>query len=61
MLSFYYRLGVDDIRLPVILISGHANDEILKEGMANGAVALLEKPIGSQQLIEHVRNAIKGL
>ena len=55
------RLGVDDIRLPVILISGHANDEIRKEGMANGAVTVLEKPIGSQQLIEHVRNAIKGL
>ncbi len=55
------KLKSDAIELPVILLSGHASEEVRENGVANGALGFLEKPIDSHQLIEHVRHAIKEL
>ena len=49
-----------DVELPVILISGHATEEIRHQALANGAVDLLDKPLKSRLLVEKVRDAMSG-
>ncbi|WP_020474413.1 response regulator transcription factor [Zavarzinella formosa] len=44
--------------LPVIMISGHADVRIAVETMTLGAVTLLEKPFGLDELLSNVRKAI---
>lgn len=48
------------IHLPVILISGHANEELKELGLSNGANALLEKPFSGHKLVEEVRKALSA-
>lgn len=54
-------LHSDRVELPVILMSGHASNEVREAGMANGAVGFLEKPIDSRSLIELLRTSIDSL
>ena len=57
-LELHEKLKADGTNLPVILISGHANAEVRHPGEVGGALAVLEKPIGSHQLIEWVNRAV---
>jgi two-component system response regulator FixJ len=52
------KLTADGIDLPVILISGHVDIKTTERCAAVGSSVLLEKPIESHDLIDHVRNAI---
>ena len=45
-------------RIPVILISAHANMQIAVKAMRNGAVTFLEKPCQQQEIIDAVNEAI---
>ncbi|GAA4432780.1 oxygen response regulator transcription factor FixJ [Bremerella cremea] len=45
-------------RIPVILISAHANMQIAVKAMRNGAITFLEKPCQQQEIIDAVNEAI---
>ena len=47
-----------DIQIPVVLISGHASEEVKELGLSNGATTLLEKPFSGHRLVEEVKKAI---
>jgi FixJ family two-component response regulator len=53
------RLHSDGVELPVILMSGHASNEVHEMGMGIGAVDFLEKPVDSRRLIELLRISIE--
>lgn len=58
-LELQQRLITEGIRLPVIMISGHADVRIAVEAMSRGAVTLLEKPFRLDELLAHIRRAIE--
>lgn len=39
---------------PIIMVSGHADVAVRNEAMANGALAVLEKPFDAKQLLEWI-------
>lgn len=45
-------------KIPVILISAHANMQIAVRAMRNGAITFLEKPCQQQEIIDAVNEAI---
>lgn len=47
-----------EIAVPVFLVSGHANDEMIKRGIANGAKSLFEKPFDGRKLVQAVSEAV---
>ncbi len=49
------KLGV----LPVLYVSGYADDEVLRYGVAQGTADLLQKPFTPNQLAERVREIIE--
>lgn len=51
-------LGAAGITLPIVFISGHADDEMRQRALATGAVALLAKPFNETVLLESVREAL---
>jgi FixJ family two-component response regulator len=53
-----YLTGID-VRLPVILMSGHGDIPMSVKGMKAGAVDFLTKPIRDQDLIDAVATAIR--
>ncbi len=55
------RLGEMQIRLPVIVITGHGDVPLAVEAMKNGAVDFLEKPFEDELLIGSVRSALDRL
>ena len=59
-LGLVRQLNTQGVKLPVIVISGHADIALAVEAMKAGAVDFLEKPIRSEIFQEAVRNAIKG-
>ena len=58
-LELQQKLIAEGIRLPVIMISGHADVRIAVEAMSRGAVTLLEKPFRLDELLAHIRRAIE--
>jgi FixJ family two-component response regulator len=58
-LELQRRLLDAGVRLPIVMISGHADVRIAVEAMTLGAVTLLEKPFGLEELLGHVRKALE--
>jgi FixJ family two-component response regulator len=58
-LELQRRLADLGVRLPIVMISGHADVRIAVEAMTLGAVTLLEKPFGLDELLSHVRKALE--
>ena len=46
-------------RLPVIFMTGHADENMADEAMRHGAVGFLEKPFHPQELFEHIEKALR--
>jgi two-component system response regulator FixJ len=57
-LELQRRMSELDIRLPVIVMTGHADVPIAVEALKAGAVDFLEKPFEEQHLLAAVANAI---
>jgi FixJ family two-component response regulator len=57
-LQLLKTLELDGIELPVILISGYADSDMVSDALENGAVAVLEKPIDPNELAAHIQTAI---
>jgi FixJ family two-component response regulator len=47
-----------DCRLPVVVVSGHADVPVTVEVMESGAITLLQKPYKADELLEAVRRAL---
>jgi two-component system, LuxR family, response regulator FixJ len=52
------RLGEMQVKLPVIVITGHGDVPLAVEAMKNGAVDFLEKPYEDELLLGSVRSAL---
>lgn len=44
--------------LPVIFVSGHANEQQIAQAMMEGAVAFLDKPFNDEVLLTHIQRAL---
>ena len=49
----------DDIKIPIIIISGHGNIEMAVEAIKEGAYEFVEKPFKSERLILSVSRALE--
>lgn len=47
-------------RLPVVVVSGHADVPVTVEAMENGAVTLLQKPYKAEELLDVVQRALES-
>ncbi len=52
------RLGEMQVKLPVIVITGHGDVPLAVEAMKNGAIDFLEKPYDDELLLGSVRSAL---
>jgi two-component system response regulator FixJ len=57
-LELQRRLSASGVRLPVIVMTGHADVPIAVEALKAGATDFLEKPFDDMQLLEAVRGAL---
>ena len=58
-LDLQRRLAEQNIELPVVFVTGHANVQMAVGAMQNGAVNFLEKPFREQELWDSVRRALQ--
>lgn len=52
------QLSEQQIRIPLIMISGHADVDMAVTAMTQGAKTFLQKPFSDQALIDHVQQAL---
>jgi FixJ family two-component response regulator len=57
-LDLQERLASDDVRLPLVLVTGYANIPLTVSAMQKGAVTLLEKPCSSRELRAAIEDAL---
>lgn len=57
-LELLKTLSDSDSSLPVIVITGHGDDETKEKALALGAVSFFEKPFNVRQLCECIREAV---
>jgi RNA polymerase sigma factor (sigma-70 family) len=58
-LELQRKLADNGATIPIVMISGHADVRMAVEAMTLGAVTLLEKPFRLDELLEHIRQALK--
>lgn len=54
------RLGQGNVRLPVIVITGHDTPEAHARAMAQGANVYLRKPVDDKLLLQAIDSAVAG-
>lgn len=59
--EFHELLQAENIRLPVVYMTGHGDVSIAVEAMKKGAVTLLEKPVKPDQLLSAIQSALENL
>lgn len=58
-LELQRRAKVESPKLPVILISGHLDDEVRSRALGEGAIAFLYKPFDGEELLRAIRMALE--
>jgi len=51
------HLAAAGSRIPVIMLTAHADEEMVRRSLEAGAVAFLEKPVRTPALLEAIRRA----
>ena len=57
-LDLQRRLAATHPDLPVVVITGHGDDEVRRRALENGAIAILDKPFDDQSLLDAVERAM---
>lgn len=57
-LDLQNELAQRDIRLPIVMISGHADEQSHAQAIRNGAAAFLQKPFSGKELCQAIWRAI---
>lgn len=57
-LDLQRQLAVTHPDLPVVVITGHGDDEVRRRALENGAIAILDKPFDDQSLLDAVEQAM---
>jgi FixJ family two-component response regulator len=57
-LDLQKQLAVRHPDLPVVVITGHGDDEVRQRALAGGAIAVLDKPFDDQALLDAVEQAM---
>ena len=52
------QLAVRNPDLPVVVITGHGDDEVRRRALDGGAIAVLDKPFDDQSLLDAVERAL---
>jgi len=58
-LELQRKLNRQEVSLPIIIITGHADVPMAIEAMKNGAFYFIEKPFNNQELLDIVQKAIE--
>ncbi len=58
-LDLQEQLAKKGIRLPVIILTGHADVPLAVRALKGGAIDLIEKPFNSQVLLDRIQQAIQ--
>ena len=58
-LDLQEKLVEDDIRIPVIILTGHGDVPMAVRAMKGGAVDFLQKPVSDQVLLDHIQHALQ--
>ncbi len=58
-LELQQHLIDQEVPLPIIMISGHADVQIAVQAMQHGAVTLLEKPFSLDDITAHIRRGLR--
>ena len=58
-LDLLRHLVVADCDIPVVILTGHGDDELRRRALRAGAVAFLDKPFRSDALLDAVRAALR--
>jgi FixJ family two-component response regulator len=58
-LSLQRRLAEQDIRIPIIIITGHGDVPMAVEAMKDGAIDFIEKPFREQVLWDSITRALE--
>ena len=54
------ELMMSDLELPVVMISGHGDDEFVERALQKGAVGFVQKPFTEERLLEAIRQGLSG-
>jgi two-component system, LuxR family, response regulator FixJ len=54
------RLRAMNSTVPVIFVTGHADDEMRARALRKGATAFLKKPFSEDPLLDAIRSALNG-
>jgi FixJ family two-component response regulator len=57
-LGLLKRLADSGARIPVIILTAHADDDMRQRALQNGATAFLEKPVRGPALLQAIRSAL---
>ena len=57
-LRFMQRLTELDVKLPVVIMTGHADVAMAVQAMKAGAVEFIEKPFSDESMLEAIRSAM---
>ena len=58
-LELQRRVRVESPGLPVILISGHVDEQVRERALGSGAVAFLYKPFDGEELLRAIQRALE--
>ena len=57
-LELLTHLAATGSRIPVIMVTAHADEEMRRRSLETGAAAFLEKPVRTPALLEAIRTAL---